>query len=163
MLLKLALGLLTGVTVVPFAAQNTQEDPLLAEIPGLIHLLGSAETAERAAAARLLGEIGAPAREAVPGLTKLLADADAEARRNAAFALGAMGPEAQPALEKLGALLKDGEWQVRRAAAEALGQLQDARAESYLKAARKDKHKSVREAVKRARKRIKTVKKSKGK
>jgi HEAT repeat protein len=117
------------------------------EVPGLLVTLKSENAAERAAAARTLGEIGAPARDAVGDLTAALKDKDKDVRRSAAQALGEIGTAAQPAAIALTGTVKDADWQVRRAAAYALGRLGTREVEPALKAAKKDKQEAVRKAA----------------
>jgi HEAT repeat protein len=128
---------------------------LTAEIPKLRVSLKDPDAAKRAAAARLLGEIGAPAKEAVPDLADALKDQDSAVRQNAAKALGDIGPSSAAAVGPLVGLLGDQDWQVRRAAAYALGRTGSPEAEKPLKAARKDTNESVRDAAKAALKQLK--------
>jgi len=137
----LALG--TALLATAAAAQDRG-----GEVPGLLVTLKSEQPAERAAAARTLGEIGTPARGAVADLGAALKDGDKDVRRSAAQALGDIGPPAQAAMAGLTAALKDGDWQVRRAAVYALGRLGTREVEPALKQARKDKHGSVKKQAK---------------
>lgn len=131
------------------------------EVPGLLVALKSENPAERAAAARTLGEIGPAAKDGVDELAAVLGDGDRDVRRNAAQALGEIGPAAQPAAGELAAALKDGDWQVRRAAAYALGRLGTREVEPALKHARKDKHDSVKKAARASLDQVKKLPKPK--
>jgi HEAT repeat protein len=134
-----------------------------AEVPGLLVTLKSEVAAERAAAARTLGEIGAPAKDAVGELATVLKDSDKDVRRNAAQALGNIGPGAQAAASALTGATKDPDWQVRRAAAYALGRLGTRDVEPALKAAKKDQHEAVRKAADASLEQIKKLPKAKKK
>jgi len=127
----------------------------IAEVPKLRVSLKDSDPAKRAAAARLLGEIGAPAKEAVPDLTDALKDAEPAVRQNAAKALGDLGASSTAAVGPLIMLLGDHDWQIRRAAAYALGRIGSPEAEKPLKAARKDSNENVRDAAKAALKQLK--------
>ena len=127
----------------------------MAEVPRLRVSLKDSDAAKRAAAARLLGEIGAPAKEAVPDLVDALKDPEPVVRQNAAKALGDIGPSSIAAVGPLIGLLGDHDWQIRRAAAYALGRIGSPEAEKPLKAARKDSNESVRDAAKAALKQLK--------
>ena len=87
-------------------------------VPGLVHVLGqSTEAAERALAAKALGEIASSS--SVPALIAAASDGDAAVRLEAVEALGSVGSApAQPALIK--ALLDDPAADVQAAAAAAL-------------------------------------------
>src|SRR5262249_25141354 len=118
--------------------------PLLAvlEEPGqqvaeLVVTLKNGNPAERAAAARILGELGPAAKDGVPGLIEVLADEDASVRRSAARSLGDIGHAARAASPALAKALKDNDWQVRQAAAYALGRVGGKEAKPALEAARK--------------------------
>lgn len=149
-------GVLAGLLL---AAPASPQDAGSTEVQSLTVSLKSAEAPVRASAARILGELGASARPALPDLISVLKDESRDVRQNAATAIGQIGPPAAEAVLPLAALLKDKEWPVRRAAAVSLGRLQDKRAEESLKAARKDKNKSVSDAVKRSLSELKKIKK----
>lgn len=136
-----------GMLVLLSAAAAAPEDRS-GEVPGLLLSLKSDEAPMRAAAARTLGEIGPPAKDAVADLVAALKDTDRDVRQNAAQSLGSIGPAAQPAAAALGAALKDGHWQVRRAAAYALGRLGTRDVEPALKAAKGDENDAVEKAAK---------------
>jgi HEAT repeat protein len=125
------------------------------EVPGLLITLKSDKPAERAASARILGEIGPQARDAVGGLAEALKDPDRDVRQNAAYALGYIGKASAPAVPALVTALHDREWQVRRAAATALGHTGSKDAEKPLKDAKNDKVESVRAAAKQGLKDLK--------
>jgi HEAT repeat protein len=125
------------------AGQDTAKD-----VQELIVTLKSDKVAERAAAARILGEMGPAAKEAVPELQAALSDADKDVRRSAARSLGDIGPGSQPAVGALGKTLKDADAQVRQAAAYALGRIGDPSAKPFLEAAKKDTNEGVKRAAK---------------
>jgi HEAT repeat protein len=125
------------------------------EVSGLLITLKSDKPAERAAAARILGEIGPQARDAVSGLTTAMADPEREVRQFAAYALGYIGKASAPAVPALVKALHDPEWQVRRGAAFALGRTGSKDAEKPLKDARSDKVEGVRDAAKQGLKDLK--------
>src|SRR5262249_20056885 len=79
-----------GVLLLAGAASARQADPG-DEVPKLVVSLKDHEAAKRAAAARILGELGAPAKAAVPELTEALKDDARDVRQNAAHALGDIG------------------------------------------------------------------------
>jgi HEAT repeat protein len=91
------------------------------DIPGLVTGLRHQDPTERAEAARELGWIGRPAREAVAGLRQALKDPDGLVRVSAAEALANVAPDDTTALPVLIDALKDRSGKVRRAAAAALG------------------------------------------
>ncbi|MCL6540977.1 MAG: HEAT repeat domain-containing protein [Roseiflexus sp.] len=113
-----------------------------AAVPGLLAAPRDAKWDVREAAAKALGQIGAPA---VPGLLAALGDADWRVRSAAAAALGEIGDAA--AVPGLLAALGDADADVRRAAAEALGEIGDAAAVPGLLAALGDTEASVRLAA----------------
>jgi HEAT repeat protein len=129
------------------------------DVRGLQISLKSEKAEERAASARILGEIGPAAKDAAPGLAEALKDADRNVRQNAAQALGYIGPGAKVAAPALIAALQDKDWQVRRPAAFALGKVGSLDAEAPLKAARKDSVEAVRDAAKKALNDLKKFKK----
>src|SRR4029453_11359647 len=96
--LWLGASLLAG----PVGAQDVAKD-----VQELTVTLKGEKVAERAAAARILGEMGAAAKDAVPDLQAALADADKEVRRSAARSLGDIGPASKSAVGALGKTLKD--------------------------------------------------------
>jgi HEAT repeat protein len=102
-------------------------------VPGLLAALRDAEEDVRRAAAAALGEIGDAA--AVPGLLAALGDAEEDVREAAAAALGQIGAPAVPGLL---AALRDADWRVRREAAKALRRIGDAAAVPGLLAALRD-------------------------
>lgn len=100
---RAALGLVkVGAPAVPGLIEalprgGDRVEVILARIgkPAVPELSKSLRDRERARqAARVLGAIGEPAREAMPALAALLADSDAaeDARAEAAWAIGAIGP-----------------------------------------------------------------------
>jgi HEAT repeat protein len=149
--LGVAACLVATALFVPFAGAEDRSS----EVSGLLITLKSDKPAERAAAARILGEIGPQAREAVGGLAVAVADPDREVRQHAAYALGHIGKASAPAVPALVNALHDPEWQVRRGAAFALGRSGSKDAEKPLKDARKDKVESVRAAAKQGLKDLK--------
>jgi len=157
--MNVSIGALALGTVLLASAAVAQDRG--GEVPGLLVTLKSENPAERAAAARTLGEIGPLARDGVGDLAAALTDGDRDVRRNAAQALGDIGPPAQPAAAGLTAALKDADWQVRRAAAYALGRLGTREVEPALKQARKDKHNSVKRAARASLEQIKKLPKPK--
>jgi HEAT repeat protein len=148
-----------GLALAAVAAVAAPQAAPTDEVAKLRVSLKDPEAPKRAAAARILGELGAPAKEAVPDLADALKDEAREVRQNAAQALGDLGPVSRPAVSPLIGLLGDREWQVRRAAAYALGRIGSPEAETPLKNARKDSNESVRDAAKAA---LKQIKKAKG-
>ena len=137
----------------PAGAQVTSD------IPGLIVNLEKADPATKAASARLLGELGAAAKDAVPALTAVLKDESKDVRREAAKALGKIGPAAAEAVPALSASLDDSNWELRRNAVTSMGQIGDPKAEPALKKAKNDPNDKVRAAAKRALKQLKKAKK----
>jgi hypothetical protein len=144
-----------GLALAAFAAAEDRSG----EVSGLLITLKSDKAAERAAAARILGEIGPPAKDGVMGLIDALKDPERDVRQNAAYALGYIGRGASSAERVLIGTLADKEWQVRRAAAFALGRTGSKAAEKPLKAARNDQVEGVRSAAKQA---LRDLKKSAG-
>jgi HEAT repeat protein len=135
-------------------AQATQPD-----VPGLIVTLKTGDPASRAAAARVLGELGPVSKDAVPGLTEALKDESKDVRRNAVKSLGQIGPAAAEAVPGIAATLDESNWELRRNAVISLGQIGDPRAEPALKKAKNDPNDKVRAAAKRAQKQLKKAKK----
>ena len=125
------------------------------DVKELVVTLKSEKVAERAAAARILGELGPAAKEAVPDLQAALGDADKDVRRCAARSLGDIGKASKPAVAALGRTLKDADAQVRQASAYALGRIGDPAAKPYLEAAKKDTNEGVKHAAKDALKALK--------
>jgi HEAT repeat protein len=125
------------------------------DVQELLVTLKSEKVSERAAAARILGELGPTAKDAVPGLQEALLDADKDVRRAAARSLGDIGRAAKPAVPALGKSLKDADATVRQASAYALGRIGDPAAKPYLEAARKDTNEGVKRAAKDALKALK--------
>ena len=153
--MKIALSCLAG------AALGLAALPLLGQtdpgkdVPELVVTLKGGSAQERAASARILGEIGREAKDAVPGLAEALADDERDVRQNAARALGQIGPAARPAVAPLIRSLQDKDWQVRQMAAFALGEIGDPAAKAALEAARKDKQEPVKRAARNALKALK--------
>jgi HEAT repeat protein len=152
------LGMLSVLGVAALVAVSSAEDRS-GDVRGLQLNLKSEDAAQRAASARILGEIGPAAKDAAPALAEALKDANRDVRQNAAQALGYIGPGAKVAAPALIAALLDKEWQVRRPAAFALGKVGSWDAEAPLKAARKDDVAAVRDAAKAALKDLKKFKK----
>ena len=125
------------------------------QVKELLVTLKSEKVSERAAAARILGELGPAAKDAVADLQAALGDTDKDVRRSAARSLGDIGKASRPAVPALGKALKDSEAQVRQAAAYALGQIGDPAAKPYLEAAKKDTNDNVKRAAKDALKALK--------
>jgi HEAT repeat protein len=132
------------------ARQDTAKD-----VKELIVTLKSEKVAERAAAARILGELGPAAKEAVPDLQAALGDADKDVRHAAARSLGDIGKASKPAVKALAKTLKDPDASVRQASAYALGRIGDPSAKPYLDAAKKDTNEGVKRAAKDALKALK--------
>ena len=151
--MRLALALALGATLVLPVPSRTQEVPK--DVQELLVTLKSEKVPERAAAARILGELGPAAKDAVPGLQEALQDADKDVRRSAARSLGEIGRPARPAVSALGKALKDGDAAVRQAAAAALGRIGDPAAKPFLEAAKKDTNEGVKRAAKDALKALK--------
>jgi HEAT repeat protein len=147
-----------GVVLAALAASPAPAEDRSADVRGLQISLKSEKAAERAASARILGEIGPAAKEAAPALTDALKDPERDVRKNAAQALGYIGPGARSAGPGLIAALLDQDWQVRKAAAFALGRVGHLEAEEPLKKTRKDRVKAVQEAAKTALKDLKKFK-----
>lgn len=149
--LAIALGASLTLTLAPPA--RAQEVPK--DVQELLVTLKSEKVQERAAAARILGELGPAAKDAVPGLQEALQDADKDVRRSAARSLGDIGRPAKAAVPSLGKALKDGDAAVRQAAAYALGRIGDPAAKPFLEAAKKDTNDGVKRAAKDALKALK--------
>lgn len=123
----------------------------------LVEALGNEDPEMRFNAARTLGKIGEPAKEAVPRLlTMLESEKHPKVREHLAEALGDIGPSARAGVPALVALLKDPTPRVRRDAARSLGQIGDASAVSALEGLTKDPDGDVRQAVERAIRILKT-------
>jgi HEAT repeat protein len=152
--MKLTLVIGLGACLALPAAAAAREDANK-DVQELLVTLKSEKVAERAAAARILGEMGSTAKDAVPGLQAALGDADKEVRRCAARSLGDIGRPAKPAVSDLGKALKDGDPKVRQAAAYALGRIGDPAGKPFLEAAKKDKDENVKRAAKDALKNLK--------
>ncbi len=135
---------------VPAPAQEVPKD-----VQELLVTLKSEKVQERAAAARILGELGPAAKDAVPGLQEALVDADQDVRRSAARSLGDIGRSAKAAVPALGKALQDKDATVRQAAAYALGRIGDPAAKPFLEAAKKDSNEGVKRAAKDALKALK--------
>jgi HEAT repeat protein len=148
--LVFGLGACLAQPVSAFARQDASKD-----VQELLVTLKSEKVSERAAAARILGEMGQAAKEAVPALQEALADSDKEVRRSAARSLGDIGRAAKPAVPALGKALKDPDATVRQAAAYALGRIGDPAGKPYLEAAKKDTNENVKRAAKDALKALK--------
>jgi HEAT repeat protein len=125
------------------------------DVKELLVTLKSEKVTERAAAARILGELGPAAKEAVPDLQAALADPDKDVRRCAARSLGDIGKASKPAVPALGKTLKDPDAPVRQASAYALGRIGDPAAKPFLEAAKKDTDDNVKRAAKDALKALK--------
>lgn len=119
-------------------------------LPKIIVLLEHKDDSEiRWNAARTLGKIGPPAKEAMPNLSAALEDSDPLVREHAAEALGDIGPQAKEAIPALVKVLKDPDARVRRDAVRSLGQM-GAAAKSALESIRpllQDKDEKVRKAA----------------
>lgn len=123
----------------------------------LMEALASEDSEMRFNAARTLGKIGEPAKEAVPRLlTTLESEKHPKVREHLAEALGDIGPSASAGVPALLGLLKDPVPRVRRDAARSLGQIGDASAVSALEGLTKDPDSDVRQAVERAIRILKT-------
>ena len=125
------------------------------QVKELLVTLKSEKVSERAAAARILGELGPAAKDAVADLQAALGDTDKDVRRSAARSLGDIGKASKPAVAALGKTLKDPDAQVRQASAYALGRIGDPAAKPYLEAAKKDTNDNVKRAAKDALKALK--------
>jgi len=147
---RLGLSALLGLAAPALARQEIPKD-----VQELLVTLKSEKASERAAAARILGEMGAVAKDAVPGLQAALGDGDKDVRRCAARSLGDIGPASKPAVASLGKTLKDPDAQVRQASAFALGRIKDPAAKPFLEAAKKDTNEGVKRAAKEALKNLK--------
>jgi hypothetical protein len=145
--------LAAGACLIPPGALAL-EDPA-EHVAGLVVTLKSENPAERAAAARILGEMGPAAKDGVPDLIVVLGDADGAVRRSAARSLGDIGPAARAAGPALVKTLQDRDWQVRQAAAYALGRVGSPEARPALEAAKKDTNENVKRAAKTALKALK--------
>jgi HEAT repeat protein len=148
--IRVGLGALLGLAASKGGWPDTPKD-----VQELMVTLKSEKVAERAAAARILGEMGAAAKDAVPELQTALGDEDKEVRRSAARSLGDIGPASKPAVAALGKTLKDSDPQVRQASAYALGRIKDPAAKPFLEAAKKDSNEGVKRAAKEALKNLK--------
>jgi HEAT repeat protein len=121
--------------------------PAIGKIIPLLQRQGDSEV--RWNAARTLGKIGLPAKEAVPNLIAALTDSDALVREHAAEALGDIGPQAKEAIAALEKVLNDPDAGVRRDAVRSLGQMGPA-AKSAIESIRpllQDKEERVRKAA----------------
>jgi HEAT repeat protein/lysophospholipase L1-like esterase len=92
-------------------------------VPALLASLRSADSGERAAAARALGNRAAEPASAVPALHGALADPTPEVRASAVWALGGFGAAAASAVAAISARLTDDDAAVRAGSAWALGQI----------------------------------------
>jgi HEAT repeat protein len=147
------LALVLGASLTLAAQAPAQEIPK--DVQELLVSLKSEKVQERAAAARILGELGAAAKDAVPGLQEALVDPEKDVRRAAARSLGDIGRPAKAAVPALGKALKDADAAVRQAAAYALGRIGDPAAKPFLEAAKKDTNEGVKRAAKDALKALK--------
>jgi HEAT repeat protein len=77
----------------------------------------------RSAAARVLAQIGAEAKEAAPALAEALVGAEGQFRREIQFALAAIGPASAPAVAELTKSLSAKDHDVRFSACYALGSI----------------------------------------
>jgi HEAT repeat protein len=96
---------------------------LIQRINRLIADLKLPDAEDRATAARVLGQIGARAREATPALVAALKDWDGDVRGSAATALGSIGLVAKGVVHALLSSLEDQDARVRSSAATALGSI----------------------------------------
>lgn len=114
----------------------------VAAVEPLLHACRRVKREQRAAVARALALIGAPAVEILirQGLEH---PKSAAVRRCAARALGLIGPEARPAVEALCKRLKEDSLRVRLEAIDALGQIRDQTAGPALAALLDDEEDSV--------------------
>jgi HEAT repeat protein len=103
-------------------------------------------------AARTLGKIGPPAKEAAPQLIAALNDPDALVREHAAESLGDIGPQAQDTIPALVKALHDPDVRVRRDAVRSLGQMgpEAKPAVESVRSLLQDKDKNVRQAAQRS-------------
>ncbi len=125
--------------------------PLAEEcLPELVRILETPEARGREEAARVVGEMGAPARGAVEALVLGLGDSRLAVREEAVGALGAVGPDAAAAAPSLLARIDDPDlrWRV----VDALGAIGPAAraAVPALTAALDDEHGDVRRLAARA-------------
>jgi HEAT repeat protein len=97
----------------------------LEAVPLMIKALKSPDTEFCLSAARVLGQVGADAREAVPALTESFKNKNkaVDVRMACAETLAQIGPDAKSAIPALTEALKDGNGVIRVKAAEALSQL----------------------------------------
>ena len=151
---KTALCMLLAASLGPCLLLAAEQDTAK-DVKELVVTLKSEKVAERASAARILGELGPAAKDAVPDLQAALADADKDVRRCAARSLGDIGKASKPAVKALGKTLKDNDAAVRQASAYALGRIGDPAAKPFLEAAKKDTNEGVKRAAKDALKALK--------
>jgi hypothetical protein len=113
----------------------------------MCELLNAAEWPLRAAAATVLGDMGAEATDAIPQLERALRDDGEWVRRNAVEALGTIGPAAATTVPALCDALRDPCEMVRHNAALTLAKIgpNAAAAETALKEAHSDENLYVRE------------------
>lgn len=113
----------------------------------MCELLNAAEWPLRAAAAAVLGDMGAEATDAIPQLERALRDDGEWVRRNAVEALGTIGPAAATTVPALCDALRDPCEMVRHNAALTLAKIgpNAAAAETALKEAHADENLYVRE------------------
>jgi HEAT repeat protein len=90
-------------------------------VPALVEALNDSASSVRSNAARALGYIGAPAKDAVPALIQ--AADNPELRAEAVTALGKIGPASHTAVPLMIKALKDADTEVRWSAAWALGDI----------------------------------------
>ena len=99
-------------------------------VPHMVELLDDEDWSLRAAAADVLGDLGATASDTVSRLARALDDESEWVRRNAVEALGNIGPAAAEAVPALTRRLQDSESWVRHNAALALAKIGPAAAEA---------------------------------
>jgi len=128
-----AMGADASESVVDLYAKGAESDrvwlaAVIAEldgavVPAAVSRLASEDKTLRAAAAQVLGLVGAPAKSATPQLVAALKDAAGVVRRRAADALGAVGADPAVALPALAELLDDESARAQVEAAAAIGRV----------------------------------------
>ncbi len=125
--------------------------------PEVLKALSSEDPNVRLAATQVLGMVGPGAGSAAPALVKQLQDADTRVRVIACQSLASVAPKDEKTATALVAALTDKVWRTRWSAAHSLCQLDPAAAKvarGALEKALKDERREVRDAARRALKKI---------
>ncbi len=137
-----SLAALAALCVILSAPARSEGQTTLT-VPELIAKLKDKKKPTILAAAKALGDLGTPAKDATTALGRLLKDTDSEIQRQAARALAQIGPSSLPVLQKA---VKDDQAQIRLYVAEALAILapESSAATQLLILAAKDREPAVR-------------------